>query len=144
MQNPDETIKRVYVLRQHLKTFLSQMDHVIMLYRKNPTEVSSENLAKLAVAIWELRHFTEELLKEKSIDESLRINAEIILNVVDQPVFKEMKKENATSLITAADQAQKDRRDENLKYFIREFIIKGEEKEILFDDLKTIATELTA
>lgn len=141
MDNHDEIASRVNHLKKLLDRFMAQVEKSIALYRKDPAGLNNEEVAKLALRIWELRHFSEELLT-KPIDETLRYNASIILRVIDQPIFQELGK--TTSLISAADHSKREHRAGELKTLIREMIINSEEKEILFDDLRTLARELCA
>ncbi len=123
---------------------MAQVEKSIALYRRDPNLLTGEEVAKLALRIWELRHFAEELLT-KPVDESLRYNASIILRIIDQPIFQHLGlQDKITSLIEAADRTKKEHRPEELKSLVREMILNHEQKETLFDDLKDIARELSA
>jgi hypothetical protein len=141
MNIQDEVVYRVNELKKLLDRFMAQVEKSIAIYQKDPDQLNNEEIAKLALRIWELRHFSEELLT-KPINETLRYNAKIILRVIDQPIFQELGK--TTSLISAADQSKRENRAEKLKTLIHEMIINGEAKEILFDDLRTLGRELSA
>ena len=144
MDGRTEVISRINELKRLLGRFMAQVEKSIALYRRDPNLLSNDEIGKLALRIWELRHFAEELLT-KPIDESLRYNAAIILRVIDQPIFQQIGfSAKTTSLIAAADHAKKEQRAEELKNLVRDMIFHSEEKETLFDDLRDVARELSA
>jgi len=144
MDGKTEIVVRINQLKDLLNRFMAQTEKAITLYRRDPNLLTNDELAKLALRIWELRHFTEELLT-KPIDETLRYNVAIILRVIDQPIFQQIGfAAKTTSMIAAADRAKKDHRPEELKNLVRAMLSRGEEKEMLFDDLRDICRELSA
>jgi integrase len=144
MDSQTEVVQRIHQLRNLLSRFMAQVEKSISLYRQSPNLLSNDELAKLALRIWELRHFTEELLTQP-VDETTRYNIAIILRVIDQPIFQQLGfTAKTTSLIAAADRAKKEHRPEELKHLIRDMISHSDQKETLFDDLRDIARELSA
>jgi len=130
-------------LKNVIDNFLSQSTKTLQLGKDNEENLNEDEIKTLAEKIWELRHFSIELL-ECYPDESTQYNASIIKEVVEQPIVLEDRKKPKISLVQAADAAKKNNDLRPLTLIIKALNQKPTYSETFFEDLKQISLELAA
>lgn len=130
-------------LQKVIESFLSESSRIVSIAENEPEKLQGRDIEILAEKIWDLRHFSIELLNQFP-DESTWYNASIIKELVDEPIALEPNKRKKTSLITAADLAKKSHNDKTLRYLIRSWTIEKKAREVLFTNLREISKELAS
>ena len=130
-------------LQKVIESFLSESSRIVSIAENEPEKLQGRDIEILAEKIWDLRHFSIELLNQFP-DESTWYNASIIKELVDEPIALEPNKRKKTSLITEADLAKKSHNDKTLRYLIRSWTIEKKAREVLFTNLREISKELAS
>lgn len=129
-------------LKRVIDNFLSQAIQSLKLLKKNHGELSRDDLERLAEKIWELRHYSVELL-EKQPDESTWYNASLIKDIVEQPIQLE-EGHGSLTMIQAADSAKKLQQTRPLQNIVVKWSKEYRTSEVLFEDLYEISRDLAA
>ncbi|MBM3192747.1 MAG: hypothetical protein FJZ59_00750 [Chlamydiae bacterium] len=130
-------------LQKVIESFLSESNRIVSIVETHPEKLQGRDLEILAEKIWDLRHFSIELLNQFP-DESTWYNASIIKELVDEPIAMDPNKRKKTSLIAAADLTKKSHNDKTLRHLLRSWTIEKKAREVLFSNLREISKELAS
>jgi hypothetical protein len=128
-------------LKREIKDFINAAQGIMS---KTDGNFENDDLSSFAEKIWSLNHFSNQLLKEKDLDESLTYNAHLIKNLTESPIRADDSKSETCSLITAADQLKKHNEFSKIKSIMSNLISDQMASEVLLDDLMVIYKELAA
>lgn len=130
-------------LKKVVDNFISQSAKTLNLLKQNHGQLGKEELDRLAERIWELRHYSVELLDQHP-DETSWYNASLIKDIVEQPLEIDYVSHTGTTLIQAADSTKKFNQTRTMLAVVHYWSENARETEILFEDLKQISQELAA
>lgn len=129
-------------LRQVILKFLSQSEKTLEVAENKPDMLQIQDLDLLADKIQAMRQYAMELLNE-NLDESTWYNASIIKELLDEPLYIEGKKEQI-SLFEAANLVKSEKNDTILRLLLQALTVESDLKEVLFENLEQISSELSA
>ena len=130
-------------LRRVIEAFLQESTRIVATAENHPEQLKSSDLQILAERIWDMRHFSIELLDQLP-DESTWYNAAIIKQLIDEPLDIDPDGKEQISLIQAADYTKNLRNDQTLRMLLRAWTIEREARDVLFSNLRHISRELAA
>jgi len=128
-------------LSREVKNFIDETQN---LMTKNHDAIEENDLNSFAEKIWSLNHFSNELLSESNLDESVSYNARIIKDLTESPIYPDEDQKEACSLLSAADHLKKEKQFKKLKSIMCNLISDQMASEVLLDDLMVIYKELCA
>ena len=137
----DENVK---YLQREIKSFINLTNSLMNKADIGEEFVNHTEFLKLAQKIWDLHHFSKELVQKKNIEESVLYNARIIQDLVETPIYSANRDKNSCSLIRAADQLKNEGQVTPLKSIMHNLIQDSIASEVLFDDLMAIYKDLAA
>ena len=131
-------------LRREIKDFINTTHFLIHKIQSDNSEVLEKDLTCFAEKIWQLNHFSIELLNSKNLDESLLYNARILKDLTESPIYHTPESKQGCSLVNAADYLIKEKEFSKIKTIMGNLISNESASEVLFDDLMVIYKELAA
>ncbi|MCH9621295.1 MAG: hypothetical protein S4CHLAM20_07140 [Chlamydiia bacterium] len=129
-----------YLCRE-LKNFINETQNII---GKSKETLEDKDLASFAEKVWSLNHFSNQLLSDKSLDESISYNARIIKDMTETPLYPDDSNNESCSLVGAADYFKKKHEFSKIKSIMSNLINDQLATEVLLDDLMVIYKELAA
>lgn len=130
-------------LKRVVDEFIAVSNKVIGESIKNREQLEDRELDLLAQKIWDLRHFSLELM-QNCRDESLWHNAEILKNLTESEIQVDGSSEKTVSLIRAADEKKRDLKDYNIRQIVSSLAKEEALREVFFEDLLEISQDLAA
>ena len=129
-------------LRNELKEFIHATK---LLIESKASEMDHEEqaLTSFAERVWNLHHFSLQLLSEQNCDEEKKYNARIIKDLTEAPLYHGSEKDTC-SLVSAADSVKNKNEFTAIKTIMANFIKDQIAAEVLLDNLSVIYKELAA
>ncbi len=137
----DEHVK---YLQREIKSFINLTNSLIDKAQIGEEFVNNTEFLKFAEKIWDLHHFSKELLQKEHLDESVLYNARIIKNLIETPLYASSTNKESCSLIIAADRLKYDGSITSIKSIMHNLIKDSISSEVLLDDLMVIYKDLAA
>lgn len=131
-------------LQREIKEFINSTHTLINKAHAGEGFVNNAELSRFAEKIWDLHHFSQELLQNENLDESVMYNARIVQDLTETPIYASSSDKESCSLVSAADQVKHDGEFTPIKSIMNNLIKDDISSEVLFDDLMVIYKELAA
>ncbi|MCH9617025.1 MAG: hypothetical protein SP4CHLAM5_06510 [Chlamydiia bacterium] len=130
-------------LRDELKEFINTTK-VMIDSKHSAADEEEQALTNFAERVWNLNHFSLQLLNEKNAPEDAHYNARIIKDLTEATIYHGPTASDSCSLMTAADRLKKDKEFTAIKNIMSNFIKDQIAAEVLLDNLSVIYKELAA
>ena len=132
-----------YLCRE-IKEFIDAMHGMMEKAKGDESQVDEDSLQSFADKIWNLNHFSTQLLNSSDVDESITYNARIIKDLTESPIYINAQSNETCSLVHAADHLKREQEFSKIKTIISNLIKDQIASEVLVDDLMLIYKELAA
>lgn len=130
-------------LRNELKEFIKSTKG-IMDDKDSEMDQEEKALTHFAERVWNLHHFSLELLNEKNTHEDIKYNARIIKDLTEATIYHGPTSKDSCSLVSAADSLKKNKEFTAIRNIMSNFIKDQIATEVLLDNLSVIYKELAA
>jgi hypothetical protein len=130
-------------LRNELKEFINTTK-VMIDAKDSGVEHKEQALTDFAERVWNLNHFSLQLLNEKNAHEDNHYNARIIKDLTEAIIYHGPTSKDSCSLMSAASSLKNDKEFSAIKNIMANFIKDQIAAEVLLDDLSVIYKELAA
>lgn len=131
-------------LSLELKEFINLTHSLILNEKADNQPYENQHLNSYAEKIWNIHHFTSEILKNQKESESTNYNLTILKNITETQIYSNTNSKESTTLISAADDFKYQHNDHKMELIFNNFVKDPKASEVFLENLMVIYKELAA